>query len=246
MCRAAAQWLSRMKKSFWIATLLISVTVGVLWWVGGVQSQRDLGRARQAERELKSVPKETGVSGPNTVTQPVEPPVERITTTVTPGAVMTTTPAASPGVQVSPSGGAPGGSGTQVAGRTAGVPPGVTVRAPMSAGAQSVAGLVAPPIEHAAAKVHAEEVALNVRQFRLRFGGNPVGTNADIVKELDGGNPKSARYLPSELKRLNASGELIDSWGSPYFFHQLSAQDMEVRSAGPDKVMWSSDDIVEK
>jgi hypothetical protein len=103
-----------------------------------------------------------------------------------------------------------------------------------------------PPNELDAARTEAEAVALNIRQYRLRFGGNPVGTNADIVKELDGGNPKTARYLPSELKRLNEQGELIDSWGTPYFFHQLSAEEMETRSAGPDKSMWTSDDVVSK
>lgn len=96
------------------------------------------------------------------------------------------------------------------------------------------------------AKEEAESIALNIRQFRLRFGGNPVGTNAEIVKELDGGNAKSARYLPQELKRLNEQGELMDSWGTPYFFHQLSAEEMETRSAGPDKAFWTSDDVVSK
>jgi hypothetical protein len=96
------------------------------------------------------------------------------------------------------------------------------------------------------AKEEAESIALNIRQYRLRFGGNPVGTNADIVKELDGGNPKTARYLPSELKRLNEQGELIDSWGTPYFFHQLSAEEMETRSAGPDRELWTTDDVVSK
>jgi hypothetical protein len=95
-------------------------------------------------------------------------------------------------------------------------------------------------------KEEAESIALNIRQYRLRFGGNPVGTNADIVKELDGGNPKTARYLPSELKRLNEQGELIDAWGTPYFFHQLSAEEMETRSAGPDRELWTSDDVVSK
>jgi hypothetical protein len=96
------------------------------------------------------------------------------------------------------------------------------------------------------AKEEAEFIALNIRQFRLRFGGNPVGTNAEIVKELDGGNAKSAKYLPQELKRLNDQGELIDSWGTPYFFHQLSAEEMETRSAGPDKELWTPDDVVSK
>ena len=46
--------------------------------------------------------------------------------------------------------------------------------------------------------------------------------------------------------RLNAAGELVDPWGTPYFFHQLSATEMEIHSAGPDKVMWTRDDLVIK
>jgi len=85
---------------------------------------------------------------------------------------------------------------------------------------------------------------LNIRQYQLRFGGNPVGSNAEIVRELDGGNKKAAAYLPSDLKRLNDRGELTDSWGTPYFFHQEAADKMEIRSAGPDRVMWTTDDLV--
>jgi hypothetical protein len=103
-----------------------------------------------------------------------------------------------------------------------------------------------PPPEEDPAQMEAEAIALNLRQFSLRFGGNPVGNNAEIVKELDGGNPAGARYLPAELMRLNDQGELIDRWGTPYFFHQESKDRIEVRSAGPDKVLWNGDDIVEK
>lgn len=94
------------------------------------------------------------------------------------------------------------------------------------------------------AQAAVEALALNLREYRNRFGGNPVGTNAEIVREMDGGNAKGAAYLPADLKRLNGQGELIDEWGTPYFFHQESATEMEIRSAGADRVMWTTDDIV--
>jgi hypothetical protein len=100
--------------------------------------------------------------------------------------------------------------------------------------------------EESPARIEAEAIALNLRHFGQRFGGNPVGSNAEIVKTLNGGNPQGVRYLPQEYLRLNAAGELLDSFGTPYFFHQNSATEMEIRSAGPDKVMWTSDDIVAK
>lgn len=94
------------------------------------------------------------------------------------------------------------------------------------------------------AQAAVEALARNIRDYRDRFGGNPVGNNAEIVREMDGGNAKGAAYLPSELKRLNGQGELIDEWGSPYFFHQESAKEIEIRSAGADRVLWTSDDLV--
>ena len=108
-----------------------------------------------------------------------------------------------------------------------------------------------PPDYHEAVRQspqqqEAEAIALNLRHFGQRFGGNPTGTNAEIVKTLNGGNPQGVRYIPQENLRLNDRGELIDSWGTPYFFHQLSAQEMEIRSAGPDRNLWTQDDILSK
>jgi hypothetical protein len=79
--------------------------------------------------------------------------------------------------------------------------------------------------------------------FRSALGGNPVGSNAEIIKALLGKNSKKLTLALREDQKLNANGELIDPWGSPYFFHQLSGQEMEIRCAGPDRVMWNKDDI---
>ncbi len=85
-----------------------------------------------------------------------------------------------------------------------------------------------------------------VRQYGLMFGGNPVGTNPEITRALDGDNPKHVKFLGPDGNRVNEKGELVDAWNTPYFFHQLSAMDMEIRSAGPDKIMWTADDLVIK
>jgi hypothetical protein len=86
-----------------------------------------------------------------------------------------------------------------------------------------------------------------VRQYNTLFGGNPVGTNEEITRALNGENPKGAYFLNADAgMRVNGQGELIDQWGTPYFFHQLSGTDMEVRSAGPDRKMWTGDDLVTK
>jgi hypothetical protein len=86
-----------------------------------------------------------------------------------------------------------------------------------------------------------------VRQFGEKFGGNPVGTNPEITEQLTGHNPKHLSFISAEAGlRLNANGELIDPWGTPFFFHQLSGREMEIHSAGPDRVMWTADDLVIK
>ena len=92
-----------------------------------------------------------------------------------------------------------------------------------------------------------EKVAHAIRDFASMFGGNPVGTNPEITAALNGQNPRQANFISSEAgMRINGNGELVDPWGTPYFFHQLSGTEMEIHSAGPDKIMWTSDDLVVK
>jgi len=84
-----------------------------------------------------------------------------------------------------------------------------------------------------------------IRDYGSRFGGNPVGVNSEITRQLNGDNPKQANFInPDAGMRLSDQGELVDPWGTPYFFHQLSGTEMEIRSAGPDKIMWTEDDLV--
>jgi hypothetical protein len=86
-----------------------------------------------------------------------------------------------------------------------------------------------------------------VRDYGARFGGNPIGNNREITAKLNGGNPKQIVFLKEEDgMRVNQRGELIDNWGTPFFFHQISGTEMEIRSAGPDRKMWTSDDLVLK
>jgi hypothetical protein len=86
-----------------------------------------------------------------------------------------------------------------------------------------------------------------IRKFGTMFGGNPVGTNPEITQQLSGQNPKRINFLSAEAGlRVNVNGELIDPWGTPFFFHQLSGREMEIHSAGPDRVLWTADDLVTK
>ena len=96
----------------------------------------------------------------------------------------------------------------------------------------------------AQAQIDLDKVSLMFRDYRTRMGENPTGTNAEIMKAVMGGNPVQARLGPPEGQQLNGDGELVDRWGTPYFFHQMSKTDMEIRSAGPDRKMWTADDVV--
>ncbi len=95
-----------------------------------------------------------------------------------------------------------------------------------------------------AGAIETDKVTLMLRDYRTRLGENPVGTNAEIMKAVMGGNPKGATFGPPEGQALNANGELMDRWGTPYFFHQLSRTSMEIRSAGPDREMYTEDDVI--
>jgi hypothetical protein len=97
---------------------------------------------------------------------------------------------------------------------------------------------------HAEARQEIEKVHGMLRDYRTVFGENPVGTNAEIMAALNGGNPKQARLGPPGGEGLNENGELVDRWGTPYFFHQLDARSMEIHSAGLDKRMGTADDLV--
>lgn len=88
-----------------------------------------------------------------------------------------------------------------------------------------------------------DTVRLMLSDYRTLMQENPVGSNAEIMKALMGDNPKHAKLGPPGGERINEKGELTDRWGTPYFFHQMSATVMEIRSAGPDRTMWTPDDV---
>ncbi len=71
----------------------------------------------------------------------------------------------------------------------------------------------------------------------------PMSANEDWADALRGKNPAHERFLPDEHIALNAAGQLIDRWQTPLFFHALGGRRFEIRSAGPDKTMWTEDDL---
>jgi hypothetical protein len=120
-------------------------------------------------------------------------------------------------------------------------------KTPATGTAQAIAPVFAPEITNLEPKTVMENVRSTIRNYGQRCGGNPVGTNPEITRALGGANPGQVNFLKADDSlRVNSEGELVDVWGTPYFFHQLSGTEMEIHSAGPDKVMWTADDLVTK
>jgi hypothetical protein len=81
--------------------------------------------------------------------------------------------------------------------------------------------------------------------YREEFGSFPTGEdNPQILNAMAGGNPGAIWFLPRPHPRIDTAGRLLDSWGSPYVFHPISRDHLEIRSAGPDGELFSDDDLV--
>lgn len=81
--------------------------------------------------------------------------------------------------------------------------------------------------------------------FRTNFprDGNPVGSNAEITAALTGQNKLRLALIPADHPALSrTTGELLDRYGTPFFFHAESGTRMSITSAGPDKKFHTSDD----
>lgn len=91
-----------------------------------------------------------------------------------------------------------------------------------------------------------EIVGAVLEAFRTNFPtvGNPTGENNEITAALAGRNRLGVRFIPRGHSAVNPRGELTDRWGTPFFFHQLGAHEMEIRSAGPDRRMHTGDDVL--
>ena len=70
-----------------------------------------------------------------------------------------------------------------------------------------------------------------------------MGANEEFAAALRGRNHDQLRFLPDDHPCFNAQGQVVDRWGSPLFFHVTSRDRIDIRSAGPDRQMWTDDDL---
>ncbi len=87
-----------------------------------------------------------------------------------------------------------------------------------------------------------------LRQY-LRFlknrPGRPIGNDSDLARVLIGNNPMKLVLLLPDHPALGADGRLRDRFGTPYFIHPRGNLAFEIRSAGPDRKLFTADDLVE-
>lgn len=76
-------------------------------------------------------------------------------------------------------------------------------------------------------------------------GSSPfrMGANEEFAAALLGKNAAKEVFLRAPHGCLNEKGQLVDRWGTPLFFHVRDASRIDIRSAGPDREMWTADDL---
>lgn len=70
-----------------------------------------------------------------------------------------------------------------------------------------------------------------------------MGANEEFAAALMGRNANKVVFLAPPHACLNAQGQLVDRWQTPLFFHVRDATRVDIRSAGPDREMWTEDDL---
>ena len=101
----------------------------------------------------------------------------------------------------------------------------------------------APPIEDLKKVQRVVAGYFSVVKNSSRF---PIGGNADLAAALRGENPNRETYVPEGHPVFSNDGLLVDRWGSPLVVHPEAWTQLELRSAGPDKIAYTSDDLVLK
>jgi len=92
-----------------------------------------------------------------------------------------------------------------------------------------------------------EVFQITVSEYRLLVKNHadlPYGNNQELMSYLLGKNNHLTAFIPRDHPMINKNGEIIDRWGTPLHIHPLSSKRIELRSAGPDKKMWTADDVI--
>jgi hypothetical protein len=72
----------------------------------------------------------------------------------------------------------------------------------------------------------------------------PIGGNEDFSAALRGENPNREIFIRPGHPVFSREGLLIDRWGSPLIVHPEAWRELEIRSAGPDRIPYTGDDLI--
>ncbi len=73
---------------------------------------------------------------------------------------------------------------------------------------------------------------------------HPIGGNADLTACLLGENASRQPFLRADHPAVSSDRLLIDRWNTPLFVHPEAARELTLRSAGPDKALFTADDLI--
>jgi len=91
------------------------------------------------------------------------------------------------------------------------------------------------------------QVQAAVLGYYTEYSEYPSAPNdATLITELMGDNPRKVEFLALHSSDLNANGELVDPWGTPLQLSIDADGTLHARSAGPDRIFGTPDDIVGK
>ncbi|MBC8128544.1 MAG: hypothetical protein H8M99_15500 [Gloeobacteraceae cyanobacterium ES-bin-144] len=76
--------------------------------------------------------------------------------------------------------------------------------------------------------------------------GLPLSANEEWSAALRGLRTGNEKWISDDSPAFDHQYRLIDRWGTPLHFHALGGKQWEIRSAGPDRKLWTNDDLLEK
>lgn len=79
-----------------------------------------------------------------------------------------------------------------------------------------------------------ENLFVGLQKFKEHVGAYPMGSNAEVVKAMNGQNQKNVIILVGRKTAVNEKGEIVDPWGTPLRIY-FSDSGVLVRSAGPNR-----------
>ncbi len=88
---------------------------------------------------------------------------------------------------------------------------------------------------------HALESMLNLfKNLDTRL----IATNSELAAFFRGQNIENLVFISPDHPVFNPEGLLVDRWKSPLIVHPLGTGLIQIRSAGPDRLPYSEDDLI--